>query len=497
MTAVRPDHLAVPPRAVVILAAGEGTRMKSATPKVLHSVAGRSLLGHVLAAAKPLGARHVIVVVGHGREQVTDHVAAYDPDARCVVQDEQRGTGHAVRIALESIHSDAEAPGPVVVLAGDTPLITTDALRELVGTHVDSHAAATILSALLHDASGYGRILRDNNGNVTGIVEQKDATEAQLSIREINSGMYAFDEVPLRRFLTALTTNNAQGEEYLTDVIGLMRAEGLVVTAVPSATAEEILGVNDRIQLSEARVLIRDRIAHHWMTQGVTIIDPLTTWIDVDVELERDVVVEPGTSLLGATRINEGAHVGPDSTLSNTTVDASAVVVRTHSEGALIGAGATVGPFTYLRPGTVLGPKSKAGAYVEIKNSTIGAASKVPHLSYIGDTTVGENSNIGAATVTVNYDGINKHKTVIGDDVRVGSDTMLVAPVVIGDGAYTAAGSVITEDVPPGAMAVGRARQRNVEGWVSRKRPHAKTTEAADAAAGEQQDPTTHEGQSR
>ncbi len=497
MTAVRPEHLAVPPRAVVILAAGEGTRMKSATPKVLHSVAGRSLLGHVLAAASPLGAQHVIVVVGHGREQVTEHVAAYAPDARCVVQDEQRGTGHAVRIAVESIPSDVEARGPVIVLGGDTPLITTDALRALIGTHEEAHAAGSILSALLTDASGYGRILRDDKDNVTGIVEQKDATEAQLSIREINSGMYAFEEVPLRRFLAQLTTNNVQGEEYLTDVIGLMRTEGLVVTAVPSASAQEILGVNDRIQLSKARVLIRDRIAHHWMTQGVTIIDPLTTWIDVDVELERDVVIEPGTSLLGATRINEGAHVGPDSTLSNTTVDVGAVVVRTHAEGAHIGAGATVGPFTYLRPGTVLGPKSKAGAYVEIKNSTIGAASKVPHLSYVGDTTIGENSNIGAATVTVNYDGIDKHKTVIGDHVRGGSDTRLVAPDEIGDAAYTAAGSVITEDVPPGAMAVGRARQHNIEGWVSRKRPNTKAAEAADAVAGDQHDPTTHEGQSR
>ena len=497
MTAVRPETLAVPPRAVVILAAGEGTRMKSATPKVLHSIAGRSLLGHVLAAAAPLGAQHVIVVVGHGREQVTDHVAAYAPNARCVVQDEQRGTGHAVRIALESIPADGETRGPVVVLAGDTPLITTDALHALVGAHEDSHAAATILSALLDEPAGYGRILRDDKGSVTGIVEQKDATEAQLLIQEINSGMYAFDEMPLRRFLARLTTNNVQGEEYLTDVVGLMRTDGLVVAAVPSASAEEILGVNDGVQLSEARVLIRDRVAHHWMTQGVTIVDPLTTWIDIDVELERDVVIEPGTSLLGATRINEGAHVGPDTTLSNTTVDVGAVVVRTHSEGAHIGAGATVGPFTYLRPGTVLGPKSKAGAYVEIKNSTIGAASKVPHLSYVGDTTVGENSNIGAATVTVNYDGVDKHKTVIGDHVRVGSDTMLVAPVVIGDGAYTAAGSVITEDVPPGAMAVGRARQRNVEGWVRRKRPNTEAAAAADAAAGDQQDPTTHEGQSR
>ena len=488
MTAVRPASPAVPPRAVVILAAGEGTRMKSSTPKVLHEIAGRSLLGHVLAAVEPLAAAHVVVVVGHGREQVVDHVAAVAPAAVCVVQEEQLGTGHAVRIALESVPTDDAATGPVVVLAGDTPLVTTAALLGLLTTHGESHAAATILSARLDDPAGYGRIVRDDDGVVTGIVEQKDASDAELAIREINSGMYAFDESALRRLLSELTTDNAQGEEYLTDIVTHMRAEGLGVSAVPSASADEILGVNDRVQLAQARALIRDRVARHWMTEGVTIIDPLTTWIDVDVELERDVVLAPSTALIGHTRVNEGAHVGPDTTLIDTHVDSGAEVIRTHAQGARIGANASVGPFTYLRPGTVLGPNSKAGAYVEMKNSTIGAGSKVPHLSYVGDTTVGEGSNIGAATVTVNYDGVNKYETIIGDQVRVGSDTMLVAPVVIGDGAYTAAGSVITEDVPPGAMAVGRARQRNVEGWVARKRPNTKAAEAANAALGQERE---------
>ena len=487
MTAVRPTSPAAPPRAVVILAAGEGTRMKSATPKVLHHIAGRSLLGHVLAAVEPLEAQQVVVVVGHGRDRVTDHVADLAPSAVCVIQDEQRGTGHAVRIALEALEAaeTAEAAGPVVVLAGDTPLITTAALTDLLATHAESAAAATVLSAILDDPAGYGRIVRDAAGVVTGIVEQKDATAYELDIREINSGMYAFDETVLRRLLSQLTTDNAQGEEYLTDVVALMRAESHGVSAVPSASADEILGVNDRVQLAQAGALMRDRIAEHWMIQGVTITDPRTTWIDVDVVLERDVVLAPGTTLAGRTRINEAARIGPDTTLVDTFVDAGAEVVRTHALGAEIGPQATVGPFTYLRPGTVLGPRSKAGAYVEMKNSSIGAGSKVPHLSYVGDTTVGKGSNIGAATVTVNYDGEHKHQTVIGDEVRVGSDTMLVAPVVVGDGAYTAAGSVITEDVPPGAMAVARSRQRNVEGWVARKRPNSEAARAAEAALGQ------------
>jgi bifunctional UDP-N-acetylglucosamine pyrophosphorylase/glucosamine-1-phosphate N-acetyltransferase len=314
-------------------------------------------------------------------------------------------------------------------------------------------------------------------------VEQKDADEAQRAVREINSGVYAFDLAALRDSLGRLTTDNAQGEEYLTDVIGLQVKAGQPVAAVAADDADEILGVNDRAQLAVAGALLRDRINDAWMRSGVTIIDPATTWIDADVALERDCVIERNTGLHGRTTVASGAVVGPDTSLTDVTVGAGASVVRTQGSQAEIGPGATVGPFTYIRPGTRLAAKAKLGAYVEAKNAVVGAGSKVPHLSYVGDVEIGEGSNIGAATVVVNYDGIAKHRTVIGDHVRVGSDSMLVAPVTIGDGAYTAAGSVITDDVPPGAMAVGRARQRNVEGWVARKRPGTASANAAEAAS--------------
>jgi bifunctional UDP-N-acetylglucosamine pyrophosphorylase/glucosamine-1-phosphate N-acetyltransferase len=317
---------------------------------------------------------------------------------------------------------------------------------------------------------------------VAGIVEQKDADDAQRAVREINSGVYAFDVAALRDTLGRLTTDNAQGEEYLTDVLGLHVAAGLPVAAVVAADEREILGVNDRVQLAEARALLRDRINDAWMRAGATIVDPATTWIDADVVLERDCVIERNTGLHGMTSVASGALVGPDTDLTDVVVHEGASVVRTQGSGAEIGPRATVGPFTYIRPGTRLAEKAKLGAYVEAKNAVVGAGSKVPHLSYVGDVEIGEGSNIGAATVVVNYDGVAKHRTKVGDHVRIGSDTMLVAPVTIGDGAYTAAGSVITDDVPPGAMAVARGRQRNVEGWVERRRPGSPAAEAARAA---------------
>jgi len=471
------------PSAVVLLAAGEGTRMKSTTPKVLHPVGGRTLVGHVLAAAGTLDPQHLVVVVGHGRDEVEAHLAEVAPDAVVVFQEQQDGTGHAVRVALEGLGDADLGSGPVVVVAGDTPLLTGATLTSLVAAHTDAGAVSTVLTAVVDDPTGYGRVLRDPaSGLVTGIVEQKDADDAQRAVREINSGVYAFDAAALRDALGRLTTDNAQGEEYLTDVLGLHVAAGLVVAAVVTPDADEILGVNDRVQLAAAGALIRDRVNAAWMRAGATIVDPATTWIDADVVLERDCVIERNTALRGRTSVASGAHVGPDTDLTDVVVHEGASVVRTHGSSSEIGAGATVGPFSFLRPGTRLGAKGKIGAYVEAKNAVIGDGSKVPHLSYVGDVEIGVGSNIGAATVVVNYDGVAKHRTKVGDHVRIGSDTMLVAPVTIGDGAYTAAGSVITDDVPPGAMAVARGRQRNVEGWVQRRRPGSPAAEAAQAA---------------
>ncbi len=454
------------PAAVVILAAGEGTRMRSSTAKVLHELGGRSMLGHVVAAARALDPEHLVVVVGHAREQVTEALSALDPAAVAVVQGEQRGTGHAVRTALEGL---VDLDGTVVVVPGDAPLLTAEVFRALLVTHTASSAATTVLTAELDDATGYGRVVRAADGSVEAIVEHRDADDAVRALREVNTSVFAFSAGPLRAALGRLSTDNAQGEEYLTDVVALHRAAGLGVAA-QSAAAADCMGVNDRVQLAEAARLLRLRVNRGHMLAGVAILDPETTWIDADVVLEPDATVLPHTQLKGRTVVRSGAVVGPDTTLVDCEVGAGATVRRTTGEGAVIGAGATVGPYTYLRPGTVLGEGSKAGAYVEIKASEIGAGSKVPHLSYVGDATIGARTNIGAATVFVNYDGQRKHRTEVGDDVRIGSDTMLVAPVTIGDGAYTAAGSVITKDVPPGALGVGRAQQRNVDGWVERKR---------------------------
>ncbi|WP_329317300.1 bifunctional UDP-N-acetylglucosamine diphosphorylase/glucosamine-1-phosphate N-acetyltransferase GlmU [Streptomyces sp. NBC_01262] len=470
------------PAAVVVLAAGEGTRMKSATPKVLHAISGRSLLGHVVAAARALDPENLVVVVGHARERVTAHLTEIDDRIRSVVQYEQNGTGHAVRVALEELPA---LNGTVVITAGDTPLLTADALRALVATHDAYGNAVTVLSAEVPDPTGYGRIVRDAvDGSVLAIVEQKDATDGQRAIREINSGVFAFDARLLADALTKITTDNAQGEEYLTDTLEVLRKEGHRVGAAIAADHREIAGINNRVQLAEARRVLNDRLLERAMLSGATIVDPASTWVDVTVEFEPDTVVLPNTQLYGATRIATGAEVGPNSTLTDTTVGAGARVSNTVADSAEIGEEATVGPFAYLRPGTRLGAKSKAGTYVEMKNATIGEGTKVPHLSYVGDATIGEYSNIGAASVFVNYDGQAKHHTTIGSHCRTGSDNMFVAPVTVGDGAYTAAGSVITKDVPAGSLAVARGQQRNIEGWVARKRPGSAAAQAAEQASG-------------
>lgn len=474
---------AIRPAAVVVLAAGEGTRMKSATPKVLHDICGRSLVGHVLAAARELEPENLVVVVGHAREKVGAHLAEIDPGARTAVQAEQNGTGHAVRMGLEELGGSVD--GTVVVVCGDTPLLTGETLRRLAGTHQEDGNAVTVLTAEVPDATGYGRIVRDGSGAVTAIVEHKDASDTQRAIREINSGVFAFDGQLLAEALKQVRTDNSQGEEYLTDVLGILRSAGHRVGASVAGDHREIAGINNRVQLAEARRILNDRLLTEAMLAGVTVVDPATTWIDVTVTFEQDAVVQPGTQLIGATHIGEGAEVGPNSRLKDTRVGAGARVDNTVSDGAVVGPQASVGPYAYLRPGTRLGLKSKVGTYVETKNAAIGEGTKVPHLSYVGDATIGEYTNIGAASVFVNYDGQDKHHTTVGSHCRTGSDNMFVAPVTVGDGAYTAAGSVITKDVPPGSLAVARGQQRNIEGWVARKRPGSAAAKAAEAASRE------------
>jgi bifunctional UDP-N-acetylglucosamine pyrophosphorylase/glucosamine-1-phosphate N-acetyltransferase len=443
----------------------------------MHVLAGRTLIGHAVAAAEVLQPEHLVVVVGHGREQVAEHLAETAPEATIAVQDRQLGTGHAVMCALEALPA---LEGVVVVTYGDVPLLTPDTVTDLVALHVDDGNAVTVLTAQVSDPAGYGRIVRDADGGVLGIVEHKDATPDVLEIREINSGIYAFDAAVLRECLNRLDTANAQGELYLTDVLTLARTDGRRVGAYTIADQWQTEGVNDRVQLAALYRELNRRVLERWMRSGVTVLDPATTWVDVTVRLGGDVVLRPGVQLHGETTVHDRAEIGPDSTLVDCVVGEAASVVRTHARSADIGPESSVGPFTYLRPGSRLARRAKAGGFVEIKASTIGEGSKVPHLSYVGDAEIGVGSNIGAATIVVNYDGVAKHRTVIGDFVRVGSDTMLVAPVTLGDGAYTAAGSVVTTDVPPGALAVARSRQRNVEGWVARRRAG---SPAADAAA--------------
>lgn len=497
------------PAAVIVLAAGEGTRMRSATPKVLHTLAGRSMLGHALTAARELDPGRVVVVVRHERELVAAHAREVDPQALIADQDDVPGTGRAVQCALSVLDAAAQADaaragegllatgavagvrveGPVVVLAGDIPLLDGGTLAELLAAHVADDDAVTVLTTEVDDPTGYGRVLRDPaTGDVTGIVEEKDADADQRAIREINSSVYVFDSTVLRGALGRLGRDNAQGEVYLTDVLAIAREDGGRVRALRTDDPLLVEGVNDRVQLAALRAELNRRILDDWMRAGVTVVDPATTWVDVDVDLARDVTLLPGVQLHGATSVGEGATVGPDTTLTDVEVGAGASVVRTHGSLAVVGEGATVGPFAYLRPGTVLGANGKIGTFVETKNAQIGAGSKVPHLSYVGDATIGEETNIGAASVFVNYDGVNKHHTTIGSYARTGSDNMFVAPVTVGDGAYTGAGSVIRRDVPPGALAVSSGAQRNIEGWVVRARAGTPAAAAAERVLGDQPD---------
>jgi bifunctional UDP-N-acetylglucosamine pyrophosphorylase/glucosamine-1-phosphate N-acetyltransferase len=466
---------------VIVLAAGGGTRMKSKTMKVLHPIAGRSMIGHVLAAVSSVEPHRVVAVVGNQREQVGPHILELLPDAVLVVQESQDGTGHAVRIAWEALDAE-DRTGTVIVAYGDTPLLEGESLRAFAADHRQAGRAVSILSGIVANPFGYGRVLRDESGEVTGIVEEKDASEEQASVQEINSGILAFDAEFLDTALPRLTNDNAKGEYYLTDTVALAREDGLGVGAFPIDDVLQTEGANDRAQLASLAKEKNRRILTRWMQDGVTIIDPDTTWIDVDVKLAPDVTILPGVQLLGATVVEEDAVIGPDSTLKDVEVGAGARVVRTHGELAVIGPGADVGPFSYLRPGTQLGAGGKIGAFVETKNAKIGDGAKVPHLSYVGDADIGEGTNIGAGTIFANYDGVQKHRTVIGRHARTASNNTFVAPGRVGDGAGTGAGSVIREDVPPGALAVSAGPQRIIEGWTLRKRPGTAQAKAAEEA---------------
>ena len=468
------------PAAVIVLAAGAGTRMRSRTPKILHRMGGTSMVGHALAAARGLAPRELAVVVRHERDRVAAHITELDAGALIVDQDDLPGTGRAVQVALDALDAQSVVEGTVVVTYGDVPLLDTETLQELVQTHEREGNAVTILTAVLDDASGYGRIVRAEDGTVTGIVEHKDATVEQRAITEINSGIYTFDAGVLRESLTRVDANNAQGEMYLTDVPSIARKAGGRVAAVVSADRWQVEGANDRVQLAALGAELNRRTLERWMRSGVTVVDPRSTWIDIDVQLDEDVTILPGVQLHGSTQVARDAVIGPDCTLTDVVIEEGARVIRTHGSGARIGAGAAVGPFTYLRPGTVLGESGKIGAFYETKNVTIGRGSKLSHLGYAGDADIGENTNIGCGNITANYDGVNKHRTVIGSEVRTGSNTVFVAPVSIGDGAYTGAGAVVRKDVPPGALAIVTASQRTLDGWVEKNRAG---TAAANAAA--------------
>ncbi|HWH32152.1 MAG TPA: bifunctional UDP-N-acetylglucosamine diphosphorylase/glucosamine-1-phosphate N-acetyltransferase GlmU [Egibacteraceae bacterium] len=448
--------------AAVVLAAGKGTRFRSDLAKVLHPAAGRTMLRWVLEALRPLGLDRVVVVVGHQGEAVAAEArAAGLPGLATVEQAEQLGTGHAVRAAFDA--GALDGADRVLVLPGDTPLLRAGDLAPLL----DERATVAMLTARLDDPTGYGRVVRDAGGMVQRVVEHRDATDAERAIDEINAGIYAFPAAALRKELEALSSANAQGEQYLTDVVAPMAMLGIVAVEAPE---QAVGGVNDRAQLAAAAAVLRARVNEAHLLAGVTLTDPERTYIGADVRIAPDAVVLPNTHLEGTTRIGAGAVVGPDSRLVDAVVEDGATVAYSVLLEASVGPGATVGPFSYLRPGARLERGAKAGAFVEVKKSTIGEGSKVPHLSYIGDAEIGRDVNVGAGTITCNFDGRSKHRTVIGDGAFIGSDTMLVAPVAVGPGAVTAAGSAITRDVPADALALERNQQVHVDGYAARRR---------------------------
>jgi bifunctional UDP-N-acetylglucosamine pyrophosphorylase/glucosamine-1-phosphate N-acetyltransferase len=456
--------------------------MKSTTPKVLHTIGGHSLVAHAISAARGTEPERLAVVVRHQRDLVAAHIEQVDPDCLIVDQDDIPGTGRAVECALDLLPTDLA--GTVIVTYGDVPLLTAETLRGLLADHQASASAVTLITATLDDPTGYGRVLRDADGGVAGIVEQKDATDEQRVLREVNSGIYAFDAAVLREALAEVGTDNAQGEKYLTDVVGIVRARGLRVTPHPVSDLWQTEGVNDKVQLARLGGELNRRLVERAMRDGAIVIDPATTWLDGDVTIGPDTVVHPGTQLLGATTIGANCTIGPDTTLKDTEVGDGASVIRTQAVLAEIGPEASVGPFSYLRPGTRLGAHGKIGGFVETKNADIGERAKVPHLTYCGDATIGEGANIGAGTIFANFDGVTKYHTEVGPWSFVGSNSVIVAPRTIGAGSYVAAGSAVVSDVEPGELAVTRAQQRNVEGWVSKRRAGTETDRAAQYARG-------------
>ena len=448
----------------VILAAGKGTRMKSSLPKVLHKAGGKSIVEQVLTAAKGAGAKRQIVVTGFGGEQVR---AALSGQAEFVTQEEQLGTGHAVRMTEGLLQ---EEKGTIMVLCGDTPLLTSSLLKKLYEAHVENHAKATVLTAVMPDATGYGRIIRQADGSVEKIVEHKDATAAERAIHEVNSGIYCFDAKALFSSLAQVTNDNAQGEYYLPDVLGILQKQGEKIWAVAADDYEETLGVNSRSQLAKAEHILRQRKNEALMAEGVSIIDPATTFIDSDVKIGRDTVIYPMTYLESGTEIGEHCEIGPSVRIQNTKIGNFVTGQFLYAHDAVVDDHVKLGQFVHLRPGTHICEGVKIDNFIEVKNSTIGKGSKLPHLSYIGDCDMGENVNMGCGTITVNYDGKTKFRTTIGNNAFVGCNSNLVAPVTVEDGAYIAAGSTITQTVPKDTLAVARARQKNIPGWVDKRK---------------------------
>lgn len=438
--------------------------MRSSTPKVLHTFAGKTFLERVMASVAALEPSTLAVVVHHQAERVAEAALSYDGDAVIVHQDDVPGTGRAVQCAMDQLNAGGTLDGPVLIAASDMPLLDPATLRSLLDFHERSGNGATVLTTNLDDPTGYGRIIRDREGNVLRIVEQRDANSSELAVHEVNTSVYVFDAAVLTAAIAGLDSNNAQGEFYLTDALETAKADGAVgAFAAPDPLSVE--GVNDRVQLAALSKAHNRRVCEHWMREGVTILDPDTTWIEDDVELACDVTVLPGSFLQGHTVVGEAAVIGPYTTLIDAVVDAGATVERSRIQGTHIGAEATIGPWTYLRPGNDLGRGTKAGAFVEMKNAHIGDGTKVPHLSYIGDAQLGEHTNIGGGTITANYDGVHKHRTHIGSNVHVGAGNMFVAPVEVGDDVTTGAGSVVRHAVPDGAMVYSENTQHVVEGW--------------------------------
>lgn len=452
------------PLDVVILAAGQGTRMKSSLPKVLHPVAGRPMVAWAVKAARELGARNVVVVTGHGAEAVEAALAG--SGVVFARQEQQLGTGHAFLAGMDALEDHREAD--VLVLYGDTPLLRTETLRDLLADHRERSGAFTVLTGVLPDATGYGRIIRDAQGNVERIVEQKDATPEERAVGEFNSGVYLMD-ARANDLAHRITNENASGEYYLTDLLGLYRAEGAEAHAFRLSDPDEVMGANDRTGLAEAENIIRARITQAHMRAGVTIHMPETVYIEDTVVLGRDVTLEPGVILRGDTRVADGAEIGAYSVITDSVLE-EGVIVKPHSvlEGAQVGARSDVGPFARLRPGTVLGEAVHIGNFVETKNARLAQGVKAGHLAYLGDVSIGDETNVGAGTIIANFDGVNKHPSRIGAGVFIGSNSTIVAPRVIGDAAFIAGGSTVHDDVPEGALAVARGKQRNLEGWSHR-----------------------------